>query len=88
MFEASTITVLVLLVTAWALQIWLSNHQMRRFHRRTSQLRRQGTHLAVGLAGNMYRRKTYVALVIDGDECVAAAEELSGWTIFASLARR
>lgn len=85
MFEPTTIAILVLLVGAWGLQIWMSNYQMRRFHRRTSQLRRQGRHLAVGLAGNMYRRKTYVALVVDDDDRVSAAEELSGWTVFAAL---
>lgn len=85
MFESSTIAVLVLLVAAWGLQIWLSNHQMRRFHRRTTELRRQGRYLAVGLAGNMYRRKTYVALVVDESGHVVTAEELSGWTVLATL---
>lgn len=85
MFESSTIAILVALVGAWALQVWLSNGQMRRFHKRSQELRRMGAHMAIGVTGNMYRRKTYVALVIDDDNRTVAAEELSGFTIFAGL---
>jgi DNA-binding transcriptional regulator of glucitol operon len=83
--DSSTVAVLVALVGAWAVQIVLSNHQMRRFHRRTQALRRLGTHMATGVAGNIYRRKVYAVLVVDGDRRVVAAEQLSGWTVAARL---
>ncbi len=85
MFESRTIAILVLLVAAWGFQIWLSNQQMRRFHGRSQKLRRLGKYMAIGLAGNTYRRKTYAVLVIDDEHRVVAAEYLSGFTIFASL---
>jgi DNA-binding transcriptional regulator of glucitol operon len=83
--DGSTIAVLVALVGAWATQILLSNHQMRRFHRRSQQLRRLGTHMATGVAGSMYKRKVYALLVVDEHRRVAAAEQLSGWTVAAGL---
>ena len=86
--DSGTVTVLVALVVAWAVQIALSSHQMRRYHRRSQQLRRLGTHMATGVAGTMYRRKVYACLVVDagGDRRqVVAAEQLSGWTVAARL---
>ena len=83
--ESSTIAVLVALVGAWAVQIMLSNRQMKVFHRRSQQLRRLGTHMATGVAGTMYRRKVYALVVVDGDRKVVAAEHLSGWTVAARL---
>jgi DNA-binding transcriptional regulator of glucitol operon len=83
--DSSTVAVLVALVGAWAVQIVLSNHQMRRFHRRTQTLRRLGTHMATGVTGTIYRRKVYGVLVVDRDRRVVAAEQLSGWTVAARL---
>ena len=85
MFESTTIAILVALVGAWMVQVWLSNGQMRRFHRRSQELRRMGTNMAIGVTGNMYRRKTYVTLVTDDDDRTVAAEELSGFTVLAAL---
>ena len=85
MFESSTITIIVALVLVWSLQIFFSNGQIRRFHRRSQELRRQGTHMAVGIAGNMYRRKTYAVVVVDEASKVVAAEQLSGFTVLARL---
>ena len=48
--DRTTITLLVVLVGAWLLQIFMSNWQMRRFHRRSQEMRRRGTEMAVGLA--------------------------------------
>lgn len=78
------IAIVAILAGAWLLQIWLSSQQMRRFHRRNQELRRMGTHLAIGMSGNMYRRKTYVSLVTDADRRVVAAESLTGFTVFAT----
>ncbi len=78
-----SVTVVVLLAGAWLLQIWLSSQQMRQFNRKSQELRRMGTHMAIGLAGTTYRKKVYTVLVTDADDLVVAAEELGGWTVFA-----
>lgn len=78
-----SVTVVVLLAGAWLLQIYLSSQQMRRFNKKTQQLRRKGTHMAIGLAGTTYRKKIYSVLVTDATDCVVAAEQLGGWTVFA-----
>ena len=84
MFEPTTIAIVVALFIVWSVQIFLSNQQMNRFNKRTMQLRRQGALMAIGVAGNMYRRKVYVAVVIDDDGKVVAAESLSGFTVLAT----
>jgi DNA-binding transcriptional regulator of glucitol operon len=78
-----SVTIVMLLVAAWLLQIWLSSQQMRAFHKKSQQLRKMGTHMAIGLAGTTYRRKIYSTLVTDADHRVVAAEELGGFTVFA-----
>jgi DNA-binding transcriptional regulator of glucitol operon len=83
--DSGTIAVLVALVGAWMVQIMLSSNQMRRYHRRSQQLRRLGTYMSTGVAGTMYRRKVYGLLVVDADHKVVAAEQLSGWTVIAHL---
>ena len=85
MFEPTTLAIIGALAGVWAIQVFLSTMQMRRFHKRSQQLRRLGAHMAVGLAGNMYRRKVYTVVVVDADGTVVAAEYLSGFTIFANL---
>ena len=75
---------LLLIVAGWSLQIWMSSQQMRRFNARSHQLRKLGDFMAVGLAGGNYRRKIYSILVTTLDGRVAAAEELTGFTIFAN----
>ncbi len=84
MFEPTTIIIVVALFLVWSVQIFLSNQQMQRFNKRTAQLRRQGSLMAIGVAGNMYRRKVYVAVVIDDEGKVVAAEALSGFTVLAN----
>jgi glucitol operon activator protein len=83
MFESQTVFIVVALAAAWLLQIWMSTQQMRRFNERTQRMRRLGTHTAVGMSGNTYRRKTYAALAVDAAGVVTAAEQLSGFTVFA-----
>lgn len=85
MFEPTTIAIVAALAGLWGIQVFLSTLQMRRFHKRSQQLRRQGAHMAVGVAGNMYKRKVYVVVVVDTAGRVTAAEQLSGFTILASL---
>lgn len=84
MFEPTTIAIVVGLFLVWTVQIFLSNLQMQRFHKRSQTLRRQGSLMAIGLAGNMYRRKVYVAVVVDEAGAVTAIEQLSGFTVFAT----
>jgi len=84
MFDRPSVAIVLFLVAAWLLQIWMSAQQMRRFHATSQRLRRMGTHMAVGVAGNMYRTKTYVALVIGTGRQVVAAERISGLTVFAN----
>src|SRR5690606_946384 len=83
--DTTTVTLLIVLVGAWLLQIFMSNMQMRRFHRRSQEMRRTGTDMAVGLAGTNYRRKTYAVLVTDLHQRVTAAGYLSGFTVFADM---
>lgn len=83
MFEPTTIAIVVGLFLVWTVQIFLSNMQMQRFHKRSQVLRRQGSLMAIGIAGNMYRRKVYVVVVVDDDAQVTAIEELSGFTVLA-----
>jgi len=72
------------LALAWLIQLGLSYWQMRRFYGRISQLRKSGK-LAIGLAGGMYKGRQYGVLVIDEQENIVRAEQLSGLTIFAQL---
>ncbi len=83
MGRGSEILLIALLAGAWLFQIWLSNGQMRRYHKRTQEVRRLGTYMATGVSGNMYRRKVYATLVTDEHGKVVAAEVLSGFTVFA-----
>lgn len=80
-----SVTVLILLVGAWLLQIVLSSFQMRRFHRKSQQWRREGSAMAIGLSGTTYRRKTYAVIVSDHDGRVVKAGRLSGFTVAARL---
>lgn len=85
MFETQTIVLLLLLVFGWLTQILLSTWQMRRFHGRSVELKKLGTNMSIGVAGNIYRRKTYVIVVTDLYDEVVAAERLTGFTVFATL---
>lgn len=82
---ASTSALLIIgLAVAWLLQLGLSYWQMRRFYQRLAVLRREGR-VSIGLAGSAWRRKQYGVLVVDAQERIVRAEQLSGWTIFATL---
>lgn len=72
------------LATMWFLQLGLSYWQMRRFYRRVAELRRRGT-VAIGMHGSMWRGRQYGVLVVDEQERIVHAEQLSGWTVLANL---
>ncbi len=80
----SAITFILLsFIFVWLLQLSFSYLQMRQFNRRVFALRSKGVKTAVGMAGNMYKRRVYAIVVVDSARQVVAAERLSGWTVFA-----
>lgn len=80
-FEPSLILVLAGL---WIFQLLLSQWQMHRFYKRIAQLRRLGT-VSIGMEGSAWRRRQYAVLVVDQDKQIVRAEQLSGWTVLATL---
>lgn len=69
----------------WFIQIALSYRQARLFYKRMSSLRKHGL-CATGLAGGHYRGRVYVVLVVDPTTLtVIIAEQLRGFTVFATL---
>jgi len=76
--------IIILLAFAWLLQFGLSFYQMRRFYRRVSALHKFGS-VWIGMEGSSWKRRQYVALVVDKDNIIRRAEELSGWTVIAGL---
>jgi glucitol operon activator protein len=77
--------VATLALLAWLAQLALSYRQAQMFSKRISQLRKIGL-CATGLSGGMYRRRTYVVLVVHPlTHRVIKAELLQGLTVFAGL---
>jgi DNA-binding transcriptional regulator of glucitol operon len=76
--------IIIILVIAWALQFAMSYFQMRRFYKRVSQLRKDGV-TSIGMSGSMYKRRIYGVLTVDKTDKILHDEQLSGWTVFASL---
>ena len=72
------------LAMAWFLQLFLSTRQLRHFYARFNELRKAGR-CAIGMEGSIYRRRVYAVLVVDDNNKVTYAEQLSGWTVFAKL---
>ena len=69
----------------WFIQIGLSYRQARLFYKRMSSLRKLGL-CATGLAGNRYKGRVYVVLVVHPTtHDVIIAEQLRGFTVFATL---
>lgn len=83
MTETGTVIVL-LLAFMWAVQYALSFWQMRRYYRRLAELRRDGL-VWVGMAGSAWRRRQFVAVVVSPAQRIVRVEELSGWTVLATL---
>lgn len=77
--------VAVLALVLWLVQLALSYRQARLFSKRIRELRKLGL-CATGLAGGMYRGRTYVALVAQPlTRNIVKVELLQGLTIFARL---
>ena len=82
--DSTATTLIVGLAIAWAIQYALSFWQMRRFYRRIAQLRRNGS-VSIGMAGSAWRGRQYAVLVVDANRRIVQVEQLSGWTIWATL---
>lgn len=81
----STATIIIIsLAAAWLVQYYLAWWQMRRFYKRIAVLRRDGV-VSIGMAGSSWRRKQYAVLVVDKAEKIVHVEQLSGWTVLATL---
>jgi DNA-binding transcriptional regulator of glucitol operon len=76
--------IIILLAIAWLLQFALSYLQMRRFYGRIKQLNKSGS-VWIGMEGSAWKRRHYVALVVDKNNIIQRAEELQGWTVLAKL---
>jgi len=76
--------IIICFVIAWVIQYTMTYFQMRRFNKRIAEFKKLGT-TSIGMAGSVYKRRTYGVLVIDKDEKILKAEQLSGWTVFAGL---
>jgi len=77
--------ILLSLVFVWLLQLCFSFLQIKRFNARIVELRKQGSKTAVGMVGNTYKRRAYGVIVVNEDMRIVAAEQFSGWTVFAQL---
>ncbi|HLL78018.1 MAG TPA: transcriptional regulator GutM [Ktedonobacteraceae bacterium] len=78
-------TIAIIVLLAWLVQLALAYRQARLFYKRISSLRKLGR-CATGLAGGRYRGRVYVALVAHPlTRKVIIAEQLQGFTVFASL---
>ena len=77
-------TIILAFVIAWVIQYGLTYFQLRRYHKRLKELRKEGT-TVTGMSGSMYKRRAYGVLVINEDGKILHAEQFSGWTVFAGL---
>lgn len=78
--------IFIALAIAWFLQLYMSNHQMRKFYGRVSELRRTHNGItSIGMEGSAWKRRQYAVLVVDKGKRILAIEQLSGWTVLAKL---
>jgi len=77
-------TIIIIMAAAWFIQYGLSFFQLKRFYRRLYQLRKFGS-VWVGKEGSAWKGRQYAVVVVDKQKRIAKVEQLSGWTIWASL---
>ncbi len=82
--DSTATTIIVTLAVAWVIQYYFAWWQMRRFYKRMADLRRDGL-TSVGMSGSTWRRKQYAVLVVDNNHKIVHVEQLSGWTVLATL---
>lgn len=68
----------------WIAQFGMAWLQLRRFHGRIAELRREGR-TAVGMQGNRFSGRTYAVVVADAQGRISRAELFDGWTVFSRL---
>ncbi|MBG0786465.1 MAG: transcriptional regulator [Anaerolineaceae bacterium] len=76
--------IFLVLALSYALQLFLTGYQAKRYYRRMRELRKNGIP-SVGIAGSKWSGRTFAVLVADNDLNIVNAEVLSGYTIFANL---
>lgn len=78
--------IIIGLAVAWTLQYILAFWQMRRYYRRLAELRKKGL-VSIGMSGSAWRRRQYAVLVVNklDHEKIVCVEQLSGWTVMATL---
>ena len=76
--------IFLILAFTYALQLFLTGFQAKRFYRRMREFRKNGIP-SVGIAGGKWSGRTYAVLVADDELNIITAEVLSGFTIFANL---
>lgn len=81
---ATGAAVVLCFVLAWILQYSFTYYQMQRFYKRLAVLRRDGP-VWIGMEGSAWRRRQYAVLVVNDKNHILHAEQLSGWTVLASL---
>lgn len=78
-------TIIVLgLAVGWFVQVLLTGRQTQRFYNRMKVLRKDGV-ASIGTTGGIYKGRVYVVLVVDKEDRIVHAEQLSGWTTFSEL---
>lgn len=84
MLNSAGSVIILMLGIAWLVQFGFSYWQMKRYYKRVAQLRKDGL-VWIGMEGSAWKRRVYAALVIDANDHIIHAEQLSGWTILATL---
>jgi DNA-binding transcriptional regulator of glucitol operon len=84
LLTGSSLAVLAgILIFFFVVQGLAASWQARRMLATMKGLYQQGGTLAVGLSGNIYRRKVYGFVVADDAGTITNAQILKGWTVFA-----
>jgi DNA-binding transcriptional regulator of glucitol operon len=76
--------IFIIIAVAYAIQIFLTGWQAKRFFRRMKKLRKNGI-ASIGQAGGKWVGRTFAVIVVDENLNIINAEELSGITVFSKL---
>ena len=76
--------IFLVLAAAYALQLFLTGWQAKRFFRKLKTLRKDGV-ASIGMSGGKWSGRTYAVLVVDESKKIIHAEKMSGMTIFSTL---
>lgn len=76
--------IFLVLAAAYALQLFLTGWQAKRFFRKLKTLRKDGV-ASIGMSGGKWSGRTYAVLVVDKSKKIIHAQKMSGMTIFSTL---